>query len=168
MHIGTIGPHTAIELPQAASERLAQPRTAERPRNGESATAGSAAASGSEAAKAIEDSTGPPRARHTAGHKKDNSAELTHAAQEFESLLLAQILRSVREAGSGGWLGSGESQQMSSTMELAETQLASAMAQSGALGITKLLAGNLRADSDAAGAQQPPGTQAVRLDRNAR
>ena len=173
MHIPTSGPRTSIELTQAASERLRQLGTAGRPRNGESSAtgssaAGSAATGGGDAGAAIENSTGPARAGDTAGHKKDNSAELTHAAEEFESLLLSQMLRSAREEGSGGWLGSGESQQMSSTMELAETQLARAMAQSGALGISKLLAGDLPGASDAKGAQQPDATEAVRLDRNAR
>jgi Rod binding domain-containing protein len=82
-------------------------------------------------------------ARDAGGGAEADTAKLPQAAQEFESLLLVQILRTARESGSGGWLGGGESQEMSSTLELAETQLARAMAQSGALGLTKLLAGEL-------------------------
>jgi Rod binding domain-containing protein len=113
-----------------------------------------------------------PRVGDTGGRTKNDPLKLKQAAQEFESLLLAQILRSVREAGSGGWLGSGENQEMSSTMELAEAQLSRAMAQSGALGITKLLAGELRLDSPPeAGTQRPATaaeTAAARFDRGDR
>lgn len=104
----------------------------------------------------LENSRGLLKARGTAGRAEKESLKLTEAAQEFEALLLGQMLKMVREAGSGGWLGSGESRELSSTMELAETQLARALAQSGALGITKLLAGELPPDSPRqAGVRQP-------------
>lgn len=162
MNTGMIGPRTSIEDRQAASEASALPAAAER-----SQGTGGPAATGS-----LENTRGLLKARETAGRAEKGSLKLTQAAQEFESLLLAQILRSVREAGSGGWLGSGESQGMSSTMELAETQLARALAQGGALGITKLLAGELPPDSShEAGAQQPKAvveSGAARLDRGGR
>jgi Rod binding domain-containing protein len=146
MNTGMIGLRTSIENPQTVGEKSAGPGAVELPRDRRSAAAGAG----------IENLSGLLKARDTAGHEEDSPAKLTQAAQEFESLLLAQILRSVREAGSGGWLGSGESQEMSSTMELAETQLARALAQGGALGITKLLAGELPPDSPReAGSQQP-------------
>jgi Rod binding domain-containing protein len=132
-----IGPRTGIEERQAAGERLRAPGANERP----------ADAPGGAASGAAEASRGPGKARDASSRAEGEARKLKQAAQEFESLLLAQILRTAREAGSGGWLGSSESQQMSSTMELAEAQLARAMAQSGALGITRLLAGELPADS---------------------
>jgi Rod binding domain-containing protein len=62
------------------------------------------------------------------------------AAEDFEALLLGQMLRAFRKAGSGGWLGSGSSGVQDSTMELAEGQLAQALARSGVLGLSQLFA----------------------------
>jgi hypothetical protein len=45
----------------------------------------------------------------------------------------------VREAGSGGWLGSDDKQGVNPAMDLAETELARALARGSALGISKLL-----------------------------
>ena len=144
MNTGMIGPRAAIENTRDASERLLGPEAVGHPRDTRDGVA---------SAKS-EDPPGLRKIGDASSRVGNDPRKLAHAAQEFESLLLAQILRSVREAGSGGWLGSSESQEMSSTMELAETQLARAMAQSGALGITKLLAGELPADSREAGAQR--------------
>ncbi len=59
-------------------------------------------------------------------------AKVREAAGEFEALLLAQLLRGMRE-GAGGWgLGSGESD---CATEFAEQQLALALAQRGGLGL---------------------------------
>jgi Rod binding domain-containing protein len=73
--------------------------------------------------------------------------ELARAAEEFESLLLAQILRMVREAGSGGWLGSSGKQGVNPAMELAEAELARALARGGALGISQLVVKDLAPSS---------------------
>jgi Rod binding domain-containing protein len=93
-------------------------------------------------------------AETTARAAKD-PLKLAQAATEFESLLLAQILRSVRESTSEGWLGSSRSE-VNPTMELAETQLARVMAERGALGITKMLMSGLAPDkaSEAAARQE--------------
>jgi Rod binding domain-containing protein len=145
MNTGIIGPRTSIEDPQTASEAAARPGW-ERSRD----------ARGTPANAVLDNSPGLLKARET-GQAGRDAGKLRQAAEEFEALLLAQILQTVREAGSGGWLGSSESQQMSSTMELAETQLARAMAQSGGLGITKQLAGELPRDSSSDAAAQRPG-----------
>jgi len=162
MNTAMIGPRTSVENPQAESERFTAPGAVERPRDSRGAVANAAP----------EDSRRLLKARDTSGRAENDSLKLAQAAQEFESLLLAQLLRTVREAGSGGWLGSGESQEMTATLELAETQLARALAQSGALGITKLLAGELPPDSPReAGAQQRETAvegAAARLDRGGR
>jgi hypothetical protein len=42
-----------------------------------------------------------------AGHKPDDPARIHDAAQQFEALLLGQMLHSVREGGSN-WLSSGD------------------------------------------------------------
>jgi len=67
------------------------------------------------------------------------------AAQQFEALLIGQILRSVRE--SGGWLGSQDSA-ADCAAEYAEQQFAAVIAQRGGLGLADLIARGLdKADS---------------------
>jgi Rod binding domain-containing protein len=62
---------------------------------------------------------------------------LADAAGQFEALLLGQLLKSMREAGSG-WLGTGEDQASEAAMELAEEQFALALAARGGLGLAAL------------------------------
>jgi len=74
---------------------------------------------------------------------KDDPAKVKDAAGQFESLLLAQILKSAREAGSSSWLGSGEDQSGESAIAMAEEYLATSMAKSGGLGLAKLISSGL-------------------------
>jgi len=68
-----------------------------------------------------------------------NSPEATRAAAEqFEALLIGQMLRSMREAGGGGWLGGSEQDAAFRLMEMAEQCLASALAAQGGLGLGRL------------------------------
>lgn len=62
------------------------------------------------------------------------------AAEQFEALLIGQMLRSMREAGGGGWLGGSEQDAAFSLMEMAEQCLASALAAQGGLGLARLAA----------------------------
>ncbi len=65
------------------------------------------------------------------------------AAQEFEALLLAQILRSVRESAAGGWSGEETEESGGLMLELAEQELAKAMAARGCFGLAAMAAGAL-------------------------
>ncbi|HYW44175.1 MAG TPA: rod-binding protein [Bryobacteraceae bacterium] len=67
----------------------------------------------------------------------NDPAKIRDAAQQFEALLLGQILRSARESGDGGWLGSGSSSD--GLTEFAEQHLASIMSQQGGLGLSTLI-----------------------------
>jgi flagellar protein FlgJ len=60
---------------------------------------------------------------------------LHKAAQDFEALLVGQMLKSARESGSDGWLGGGEETGDDSAMDMAESQLANALAHNGGLGL---------------------------------
>jgi Rod binding domain-containing protein len=71
------------------------------------------------------------------------SLKRTGAAKDFEALLLTQMLRSVRDEGSG-WLGTGEDQSSEAAFGLGEEELAKAVASSGGLGIGKLIEAGLR------------------------
>ena len=73
------------------------------------------------------------------------------AARDFEALLITLMLKTMREAsGSQGWLEAGEDHSNSPIMELAEQQLAQALAASGGLGLARLAEeGITRGDSRA-------------------
>ncbi len=76
--------------------------------------------------------------------KPDSPEKVRDAAQQFEALLVAQILRSVRES-SGGWLGGGDSASASAT-EFAEQHLATVLSKAGGLGLADLIAAGLNRD----------------------
>lgn len=71
------------------------------------------------------------------------------AAQDFESLLIGQMLRSLREEGSG-WLGTGDDDAGAVALGFGEEQLASALTKGGGLGLSKVIASGLAAKSAAA------------------
>ncbi|MEO0664459.1 MAG: rod-binding protein [Pseudomonadota bacterium] len=62
-------------------------------------------------------------------------ADLRAAAQGFEALFIAQVLKSGRAASFGG--GLGESSAMETTRSLLDTRLAEAGAERGSLGIAE-------------------------------
>ena len=74
--------------------------------------------------------------------KPTNPERMHDAGQQFEALLIAQMLRTSRES-SGGWLGTGEDQAASSAMGLAEEQFAQALAAQGGLGLASLIVSGL-------------------------
>jgi Rod binding domain-containing protein len=82
--------------------------------------------------------------------KKDSSARIQRAATEFESFLLAQMLKSAREASGGGLGGDAadDSGANSTMIELGEQQFAQALASSGGLGIAKMVVTGLAKYAD--------------------
>jgi Rod binding domain-containing protein len=74
--------------------------------------------------------------------KSDDPAKIRQAAQQFEAILLEQILHSAKGSG-GGWLGSDGDSADDCATGLAEQQLAVAMAQHGGLGLANLIAAGL-------------------------
>ena len=70
-------------------------------------------------------------------------AKVVSAAKQFEALLMSQLLKSMREAGGSGWMGTGDDSSGESAMELAEEQFAQALASRGGLGLAKLIADGL-------------------------
>jgi Rod binding domain-containing protein len=69
------------------------------------------------------------------------------AAKDFEALLVGQMLRSVREEGSG-WLGTGEDQSSEAAFGLGEDQLARALSASGGFGLSKIIDAGLKKQSE--------------------
>jgi Rod binding domain-containing protein len=75
------------------------------------------------------------------------------AARDFEALLVGQMLRSVREGGSG-WLGTGDDQSSEAAFGLGEEQLARALSSSGGFGLSKIIDAGLRAETSKAAEQR--------------
>lgn len=71
-----------------------------------------------------------------------DAEKLKDAAHQFEAMLLSQMMRSMRESGSG-WMGTGDDQSSASVMEMAEEQFAQAMAATGGLGLATIVTQHL-------------------------
>lgn len=76
------------------------------------------------------------------------------AAQDFEALLIGQMLRSVREEESG-WLGTGDDDAGSTALGLGEEELAKAIAAGGGFGLAKIIASGLAAKPDSSETGKP-------------
>lgn len=79
------------------------------------------------------------------GTTKNSTNKIKDAAQQFEALMIGQLLKTAREAasGSGGWFGTGEDETGQIPMELAEQQLATTMAKQGGFGLTTTITRDL-------------------------
>ena len=89
----------------------------------------------------------------------DSPRQLRKVAREFESLLIAQMLKTVRESSERSWLGTGEDQAGTTMVEAAEQQLARALAAQGGLGLADLILSGLvndQGESEADGTTTPP------------
>lgn len=84
----------------------------------------------------------PVSATPSSAHPPDSPARIRDAAQQFEALLLSQILRAAR--GSGGWM-SGGGASSDCALEYAEQQFATVMARQGGLGLANLIVQGLKA-----------------------
>jgi peptidoglycan hydrolase FlgJ len=82
----------------------------------------------------------------------DDPAKVKEAATQFEALLIGQMLKSMREAGAGGWMDSGEDQAGTSMMEMGEERMAEMMAQQGGLGLANMV---MRGLASASGGDAP-------------
>ena len=70
--------------------------------------------------------------------QKDDPERIHHAASQFESLLISQILKTGHD-DSEGWLGTGDDEAASSAMSIAEEQFAQAISARGGLGLARLI-----------------------------
>jgi len=85
---------------------------------------------------------GIPPAGTPTRHPKDTPEAIADAARQFEALLIAQMLKSAREA-------SEEADSTASCLnEIAEQQFAGLLAANGGLGLAKLVAAHLTPPAD--------------------
>lgn len=92
--------------------------------------------------------------------KADTPEKIEGAAKQFESLLIGQLLKTSREAGQSGWLGTDSDDAGQIGMEMAEQQFARLLAAGGGLGMAKLIAQGLTKSSSPApsATPTPPGS----------
>jgi len=77
--------------------------------------------------------------------KTADPAKIHQAAQQFEALLLEQLLQSAHP--SGGWLGGGDESASGTAFGFAEQQLATTMAQHGGIGLARLVQSGLEKEA---------------------
>ena len=77
-----------------------------------------------------------------------NLAKIKTTAQQFEALLIGQLLKTSREAGSSGWLGTGDNDEAGQIgMEVGEQEFARMLATNGGLGLSKTIEAGMRQDA---------------------
>jgi Rod binding domain-containing protein len=73
--------------------------------------------------------------------------QIASAAEQFEGLLIHQLLKSAASDDNKGWLGTGEEDQAGlQAMDLAQQQFASALAARGGLGLARMVISQLNAE----------------------
>ena len=84
----------------------------------------------------------------TAARKTDSPEKIREAASQFEALLIASLMKTMRQ--SSGWLSTGEEDQSGMhAMEFAEEQMAQALASQGGIGLAGLVVEGLKKRPDA-------------------
>src|ERR1022692_4143672 len=78
-----------------------------------------------------------------AARPPDSPAKVKQAAQQFEALLIGQMMKSMHDS-EGGWLGTGDDESASSVMEYGQEVFAQSMAANGGLGLANLVAKGLQ------------------------
>jgi Rod binding domain-containing protein len=80
-----------------------------------------------------------------------DEAKLKKAAQQFEALMITQLLRAAHGSGSAGWLGGEEDSAADSAIGQAEEQLAQSISQQGGLGFARMIVEGLSRKGDGMG-----------------
>jgi Rod binding domain-containing protein len=95
-------------------------------------------------ASALSGNSAAPAPGSPASRPKDTPEKIGKAATNFEALLIAQMLKSVRESD-GGMTGDADEQDETNSpmLELGEQQFAQALSSSGGLGIAKMVIAGL-------------------------
>jgi len=104
---------------------------------------------------AIQGAIPPSLGRFTPTDGAHLPRDVQQVASQFEALVLGELLRHVREASSGSWLGEGGDEAGKTLMGAAEEELARAIASGGGLGLGRLIAESLRQEPPAASGAAP-------------
>lgn len=66
-------------------------------------------------------------------------SKLHDAAQQFEALMIGEMMKSVRDDSDEGWMGGGGGTGDDTAMDMAEQQFSKAMSMNGGLGLTQMI-----------------------------
>lgn len=77
---------------------------------------------------------------------KNDPAKVHGAAQQFESLLIGELLKTAHAAGGSGWLGTDDDDAGQTGIGFGEEQFARMLASSGGLGLSSMIEKGLKAD----------------------
>lgn len=77
----------------------------------------------------------------------NDPSKIHGAAQQFESLLIAQLMKSSREADGSGWMGTDDDDAGQVGVEMGEQQFANMLASSGGLGLARMVESGLKAEA---------------------
>jgi len=69
---------------------------------------------------------------------KNDPARVKHAAEQFEALMIGQMMKSISEAEDSGPMAEEKDQAGSSAMQLAQEQFTQALASRGGLGLANM------------------------------
>ena len=81
--------------------------------------------------------------------KPDDPKRIHEAAQQFESFLISQIMKSM--SSSGSFLGTDDDQAGSTAIEMAEEEFAKSLSAQGGLGLAKMVEASLKSSASPAG-----------------
>ncbi len=77
-----------------------------------------------------------------------DATELRSAAQQFEALLIGELLKTSREADSSGWLGTEDDDGAGQTaVEVGEQEFARMLAASGGLGMSRMIEAGMKREA---------------------
>lgn len=83
-----------------------------------------------------------------APNQSADAARIHSTAQQFEALLIGELLKTAHESGSPGWLGTGDDDDAGQTgIEVGEQEFARMLAASGGLGMSKTIEAGMRRDA---------------------
>jgi Rod binding domain-containing protein len=82
----------------------------------------------------------------------DSPEKIKSAAQQFEAMLIGQMMKSSH--GPGGWMGT-EDESSSALGDMAEQQFAQLLASNGGMGLAKLVSLGLKGKSDSGSGEVP-------------
>ena len=88
--------------------------------------------------------------------KKNEPARVKHAAEQFEALMIGQMMKSIRESEESGPMAEEKDQAGSSALQLAQEQFAQALAARGGLGLARVFTKSFPA-TDSTSAPVSPG-----------
>ena len=74
-------------------------------------------------------------------------ARIHDAAQQFESLLISELLKTAHGASGSGWLGTDEEESGQTGVGFGEEQFARMLASSGGLGLSSMIEKGLKSDA---------------------